>query len=406
MTILEHPDAQALLDDAVLDDAQVERFVGHLEPFLGRYLPLLQRAEQRLNARFILLGKLSALSRKTSEPIAHFFDVRRENLQDFVGSSPWDDEAILKALRHHVAEAWGDPAGVLALDPCSFPKKGQHSCGVQRQWCGRLGKVENCQVGLFLCYACRSGHAAVDRQLWLPREWAEDEARRDKTHVPQEQTYQERWQVALQMLDRCKDVPHAWVTADSEFGRVTAFRAALRQRGERYLLDVLEDTLVRDLDEPVQQPARRHGSEKKAPWQSVASWATAQPASRWVRYEIRAGEKGPLVVEALSAKVQTMQEGRVGPQERLVVTRSVEETPQIRYRLSNAEQDVSLAELVRAGSERHRAEQVFEEGKGEAGLDHYEVRSWVGWHHHVTLSLLAMWFLALRRSEEGEKTPR
>jgi SRSO17 transposase len=338
--------------------------------------------------------------------IAHFFGERRENLQDFVGSAPWDDEAVTAELRRHVALEWGDELAVLVVDPSTFPKKGTEPCGVQRQYCGRLGKVENGQAGVFLCYACARGHVGVDRQLWLPREWADDSARRAKAHGPEQAAYQERWQVALAMLQRCSGLPHAWVVADSELGRATAFRAALRRGGERYLLDVLEDTCVRDLDEAVQQPKRRHGSLKKAPWRSAKEWAESQPASRWQRFVVRAGEKGPLVVEAVTARVQTRQEGRAGPTERLVVSRSVEAEPQAHYRLSNAASGVSLAEMVRAGDERHRAERAFEEGKGEVGLGHYEVRSWVGWHHHVTPSLLGAWFLALRRTAEAEKTPR
>ena len=406
MTILEHPEAQALLADAVLDEAQLRRLADGLGPFLERYLPCFQRAEQRGHARVVLEGKLSALSRKTCEPIAHAAGVRREVVQDFVGSSPWDDDALLAELRRHVTAAWADPQGVLTLDGSAFPKKGSHSCGVARQWCGRLGKVENCQVGIFLGYACGSGHVGLDRRLWLPREWADDAKRRQKTHVPTEVTYQERWQAALELLDRSRDVPHGWVVADSEFGRASEFRAGLRLRGERYVVDVREDTSVRDMDEPVQQPARRRGSRKLAPWRSVEEWAALQPAERWQRVEVRAGEKGPLVVEAVTTRAQTMDRKRVGPRERLVVMRWQEgDKDEVRYLTSNALEGVPLETLVRAAAQRHRAEQIFQEGKGEAGLGQYEVRSWVGWHHHMTLSLLAMWFLALSRCQEGGENP-
>jgi SRSO17 transposase len=406
MTILEHPDAQTLLGDATLCPQQIEQLAAQIEPFLVRYHRHFRRTEQRDNARLMLLGKLSSLPRKTCEPIAHHFGVRRENLQDFVGSSPWDDEAVMAQLRREVAHEWSDPQGVLIIDPSSFPKKGTQSCAVARQWCGRLGKVENCQVGIFLCYACRCGHVGLDRRLWLPVEWAEDADLRAETHVPEGVVYRERWQVALDLIDRAKAVPHAWVVADCEFGRASAFRAALRARGERYLLDVLDDTLIRDQEAPVTQPARRRGSARKAPWQRVKAWAESQPASRWQRFHVRAGEKGPLVVEALTVRVHTRQEHRPGPEERLVVTRTVEQEPRIHYRLSNAVEGVGLAELVRIASERHRAEQVFEEGKSEVGLGQYEVRGWPGWHHHMTLSLLALWFLAQRRAAEAEKTPR
>jgi SRSO17 transposase len=406
VSILEHPEARALLSDAVLGERQLRRLAAGLGPFLERYLPLFQRAEQRASARLVVEGKLSSLSRKTCEPIAHAAGVRRETLQDFVGSSPWDGDAVLAELRRHVTREWADPAGVLAIDGSGFPKKGTHSCGVQRQWCGRLGKVENCQVGIFVSYACAKGHVGLDRRLWLPREWAGDAPRRDAARVPEAEAYQERWETALALIERCREVPHAWVAADSEFGRAAAFRSGLRERGERYVVDVREDTSVRDLDEPVEQPARRHGSRKLAPWRGAEEWAGVQPAGRWARVEVRAGEKGPLAVDALTARVRTREGKRVGPVERLVVMRWQDGgRPRLRCLLSNAPEGTPLAEVVRAASERHRAEQVFQEGKGEVGLGQYEVRSWVGWHHHMTLSLLALWFLALTRSREGGENP-
>jgi SRSO17 transposase len=399
-TILEHPEAQELLEAATITPEEVSGCAGRLHAFLSRYLPLFRRSEQRDNATLVIHGKLSGLQRKTSEPIAIQAGVHRKPVQSFVGAGAWDDEAFLAELRCHVRDEWGDPDGVLVIDPSSFPKKGTESCGVQRQWCGRLGKTENCQLGVFLFYACRRGHAPLDRRLFLPREWADDGKRRAKTHVPEGVAYQERWEIALDMIDRAA-VPYAWVSADSEFGRVEAFRAALRQRGKRYLVDVPPVTLVRDLEAKVRQPRRRRGSVRKAPWENVAAWAARQPAGRWRRFEVRAGEKGPLVVEATTVRVQTREDKRVGPEERLVVTRTVEAKPEYRYRLSNAGGDVPLRELVRAGAARHRAEQVIEEGKGEVGLAQYEVRSWVGWHHHMTLTLLALWFLALQRGRVG-----
>ena len=150
MTILEHPEAQAILGDAVLTVEQVVEISERIEPFLQPYLPLFQRSEQRTNAQHILEGKLSWLSRKTAEPIAHHLGVRREVLQDFLGVSPWQDQAVLGELRDHVSEVWNDPNGVLFGDGSGFAKKGAHSCGVKRQYGGRLGKVENCQIGIFL----------------------------------------------------------------------------------------------------------------------------------------------------------------------------------------------------------------------------------------------------------------
>jgi SRSO17 transposase len=408
MTLLEHPDAQALLDDALLTPQQVEGLAAQLEPFLARYYPFFRRSEQRLNARLILLGKLSALSRKTCEPIAHHFGVRRENLQDFVGSSPWSDRAVLDELRRHVLQAWGDPAGVLTGDGSGFPKKGEHSCGVKRQYCGRTGKVDNCQVGIFLGYACRHGQTLLEHRLFLPPEWADDPDRRDATDVPAAVAYREHWQILLDELDRCRDVPHAWFSCDAEFGRVNAFRAGLRRRQERYVVDVREDLRIRDVREP--PPARRGttGRFPVAPTRCAAEWAAQQAAGAWQEFELRDGEKGPLRVAAVQTRVRTFEDTALSPdEERLVVIRTVGAVEaRTWYCLSNAPEEVPLGEVVAAHAQRFWEEASFKEGKSEIGLDEYEVRGWVGWHHHMTLSLLALWLLALVRSREAEKTPR
>ena len=293
MTLLEHPDAQALLADAVLAPEQLEDLAGQIEPFLTRYFPHFRRCEQRDNARLLLMGKLSALSRKTCEPIAHHFGVRRENLQDFVGSSAWSDRLVLDELHRHVAEAWGDPQGVLIGDGSGFPKKGEHSCGVKRQYCGRLGKVDNCQVGIFLGYACRDGHTLLEHQLFLPVEWACDADKRAQAGIAEEVVYKEAWEILLEELDRCRDVPHAWFSCDSEFGRVNELRAGLRQRRQRYVVEVRADLRVRDLQE---QPPPRRGMTGRFPvaaTQSAQEWASRQPADAWEQLQLREGKRSP-----------------------------------------------------------------------------------------------------------------
>jgi SRSO17 transposase len=408
MSILEHPAAQALLDEAVLAEEDVLELGQHLQPFLERYLPLFQRTEQRDNAELILKGKLSALSRKTSEPIAHFFAVRREVLQDFVGASPWSDDALLAELRQHVTEVWGDPEGVLAGDGSSFPKKGEHSCGVKRQYCGRLGKVENCQIGIFLGYACRHGQTLVAHQLFLPPEWADDEVRRQETKVPDAIAYKEMWEILLDEIDLCKDIPHSWVTADSEFGRVNDFRAGLRERNERYVVDVREDLRMRDLRA---LPPQRKGTTGRipsvTPETSAKAWSEAQPASAWSLFELRGGEKGPLLVEAMETWVETFEASRVGPRERFAVIRTVNAVEaKTWYTLSDAPEEVLLKKVVWAHAQRHWQEANFQDGKGEIGLGHYETRSWRGWHHHMTMSVLALWFLGLERDWVKKKRQR
>lgn len=399
MSLLERPQARALLADAVVRPAAVRGCQEHLTEFLQRYLPLFCRREQRDLAALVIRGRLSGLERKTSEPIAHQAGRPRKPVQHFVGAGAWDDEAVMAELRRHVADELGDPDGVLVVDGSGFPKKGTASCGVARQWCGRLGKVENCQVGVFLGYAAKGGHAPLDRRLYLPAAWASDHKARRKTQVPRDVVFQEGWRIALDLIDRSgPDVPHGWVAGDDEFGRASEFRAALRHRRERYVLDVPANTLVREV------LTRPDGT--RPPFERADAWAGRQPASRWKTISVRDGTKGPLTVRALKRRVQTKDEGgRAGPTETLTVIRRPGPEPQTWYTLSNAGRGERRATLVRVHGERHRIEEVLQEGKGEVGLADYEVRGWVGWHHHMTLSLLALWFVTAERRRLGGENP-
>ena len=403
MSLLDHPEAQALLADAAVTPAQVRGCQDRLTAFLQRYLPCFYRAEQRINATLVIHGLVSGLQRKTCEPIAVEAGVHRKPVQFFVGAGKWDDEAVMAELRRDVRATLGHEQAVLVLDPSSFPKSGTESCGVARPWCGRLGKQDNCQLGVFLVYAAPGGYAPLDRRLDLPEGWANDPDRRAKTHVPPEVTFQESWRIAVDLLERCrKDLPHAWVSGDDELGRPAGFRGWLRRHGERYVLDVPCNTSVRDLE--CRRPPRRRagrGRKREVPFCRADTWAARQPDARWTRLTVGDGERGPLRVDAMVVRVRTKEGRRVGPEERLVVTRTIEAEPQTNYALSDAGPEVPLPELVRVRFTRHRVEEVFEAGKSEAGLAHYEVRSWVGWHHHMTLSLLALWFLILERRRLG-----
>lgn len=387
MSLLEQPEAIALLEDAELTSQAVvgcrERLVG----FLQNYLPWFYRAEHRELATVVIQGKLSHLKRKTSEPIARQARRKRGPVQHFVGAGKWDDDAVRRQLWKHVAAELGDARAVLIVDPSGFAKKGTESCGVARQWCGRLGKVDNCQVGVFVSYAAAAGHTLVDGRLYLTTDWAEDGRRRQKCHVPEAVVFQEKWRIGLDLLERVSPfLPHAWVTGDDELGRVTDFRAQLRLRHEAYVLDVPCNTLVREVD-----PGRPRGS-----FERVEVWAARQPARAWKTLRIRDGEKEPLRVRAVKRRVQVKDEdGRVGPTETVVVIQTLAKESRTWYAASNARRDTELAELVRPKLERHRVEEDLKAAKQEVGLAHYELRSWVGWQHHMTLSFVALWFLVL-----------
>jgi SRSO17 transposase len=408
MSLLGQPEAQDLLADAEVKTDQVRGCRRRLERFLDRYVPLFYRKEQGHNARIVVEGLLSGLQRKTAEPIAREHGVPRKPIQFFVGCGKWNDEAVMAEVRRHVVETLGDADGVLVFDPSAFAKKGTHSCGVERGWCGRLGKVENCQIGLFMAYATGVGQGPLDRRLYLPEKWAVDPTRRKECHVPADVTFQERWRMALAMLDHHRgSVPHAWVAADDEFGRVAAFRCGLRDRREAYVLDVPCNTLVRDLQ--ARRPPRRAGKKgrrRQVPFRRADAWAAAQAADRWQEFAVHDGQKGPIRVQAVIGHVRTRQDNRVGPEEWLIVIRhgpSDGSEPDVSYHVAWSPREVSLEPAVQAHARRHQIEQILEHGKGEAGLAHYEVRSYVGWHHHMTLSLLALWFLSLERLTMGGK---
>jgi SRSO17 transposase len=309
-------------------------------------------------------------------------------------------------LRRHVVEELADGHAVLILDASTVPKSGADSCGVGRQRCGRLGKQENCQRGIFLTDAAAGGYAPLDRRLSLPKDWADDPARREKGHVPEGVEFRVGWRIAADLIERSRPgLPHGRVAGDDEFGRPARFRAWLRREGERSVLDVPGDTVVRDLG--CIRPERRagRGARPQVPFGRGDARAARQPQGRWTWLTIGAGEEGPLRVDAMAVRVRTKLGRRLGPEERLVVMRTVEAKPEVHYALSNAAADVPPEEPVRVRFTRHRIEEMFEAGQGEVGLGQYEVRGWVGWHHHMTLSLLALWFLCCERRRVGGKTP-
>lgn len=396
---------QEMLDGAVLSPAVLRGMVPRLERFLRPFILSLRHPEQRMYSHQYVTGLVSNLERKNAEAIAYLHDEERQKIQKFIGRSPWDHQPLLIELARQVATELGEADGVIVFDPSAHAKKGTESVGVQRQWCGRLGKVENCQVGVYMGYVTRREHALVDERLYLPQSWAKDRKHRKKCGVPQEVRFRTRHQLALDMLDEQGSLlPHQWVTGDDEMGRSTRFRRDLQARNERYLLAVPSNTLVRDLHAAV-PPYQGSGRRPQVPFVQVRKWAAAQPASAWKTIEVRPGEKGPVVVTALKTRVQAKTDRRrAGPEETLVVFREQQHDGTIKYDygLSNAAEDTPLEEFARVHKAQHRIEECLQRAKGEAGLSHYEVRTWRGWHHHQTLSLLATWFLT-KEAQRGKK---
>lgn len=382
--------------------AMMERLEEFAQPFVGS----LWRSEQMEHAQIYLSGLLSDLDRKNVESIAYRHDRERRGLQRFIGFSAWDYRPLIRELARQVGTEIGQADGVIVFDPSGFHKKGSNSVGVTRQWLGRLGKVDNGQVGVYMGYASRQEHALVDMRLYLPKQWAKDKVRRKACSVPKEICFRTRHELALEMLaDQGDLLPHAWIAGDDEMGRSTWFRRKLRASNESYLLAVPSNTNIRDLDGEC-PPYRGRGPRPKPPFQRVDRWCASLREDAWTRVDVRDGEKGPLVVEIVKARVvaRTERSRTDAAEELLVVTRSLGEDGKVKhdYYLSDANPETLLEELARVAKAEHHIEECIQRAKSEAGLADYEVRSWPGWHHHQALSLIATWFLT-QEARRGEK---
>jgi SRSO17 transposase len=395
---------QELLADAVVEPELLQGMLSRLDQFAKPFADCLARDKQRELTRRYLAGLLSQVERKNVESIAYHHDTDRQMLQKFIGQYTWDHQPMIDELVDQVGAELGCPEGVLVFDPSGFPKKGDESVGVQRQWCGRLGKVENCQVGVYLAYVAPREQVLVDLRLYLSKAWAKSKSRRAKVGVPPNIKFRTRHQLSLEMLDaHAAKLPHGWVAGDDEMGKVPEFRGELQARNERYLLAVPSNTLIRDLEaEP--PPYAGRGPRPKSPFVRVDRWTKALPKSAWTTIEVRDGEKGPLTVEAAKVRVRAKTAPGDGYDEVLLVLRERQADGSVKhdYYLSNAPPETALNEFARVSKAAHRIEECFQRAKGESGLADYEVRTWRGWHHHQTLSLIATWFLTLE-TRRGEK---
>jgi len=397
---------QELLQQAEIQPQVSQGMLNRLRQFLEPFVARLRRAERREHAQVYIAGLLSDLERKNVESIAYRHDQERVNLQRFIGVAPWEHQPLQEELARQVGAELGEADGVIGFDPSGHKKCGRDSVGVQRQWLGRLGKIDNGQVGIYLGYASRKDHALADVRLYFPKEWAKDRMRRKKCGVPKEIRYQTRHELALEMLrHNGRYLPHAWIAGDDEMGRSSRFRRALRVLGERYLLAVPSNSNIRDR-ESLPPPYGGRGPRPQPPFQRVDRWRQRLPEKAWTRLDVRDGEKGPLVVEIVKRRVIARTErGRDdATEELLVVARAPDENGQIKYDyyLSNAPAQTPLTELARVLKAEHRIEDSLKRAKSEAGLSDYEVRTWVGWHHHQTLSLIATWFL-IQETRRGKK---
>jgi SRSO17 transposase len=420
--------------------ADLDDFLAELADYHAYHAPHF-RPNQRPWAEVYLRGLLTAdVPRKNIEAMVLRLlgagpdaDNQVRAAQYFISQGAWDDAAVLAAHQRLVDQTLGEDDGVLLLDGSDVPKQGTHSVGVIRQWCGATGKRDNCQAGVYLGYASRQGYTLLDRRLYLPEAWFTDayRARWVACGIPDETVFQTKHALAAALVDEVmgeRRVRARWVVGDEGFGNSPALLDRVAAHALWYLAEVPCTWLVWPLTEP-------DGTPRLAPWTwvpplasargrpptvarlhpdspprvPVDAWAAQVPADRWQRYRILEGSKGPLVAEFVTVRAVQARDGLPGPESWLVIRRTLAtatEPPVYKYYLSNAPAETPEAALVRVSGLRWPIESCFTEGKSEVGLDHYEVRTWRGWHHHLTLVILAHFFLTrlvlmLNRREGG-----
>jgi SRSO17 transposase len=359
-----------------------------LDGLLARFGRLFARAEPRRQAGRYLEGLLGPVERKNGWQLAEAIgDARPWRTQRVLSHVLWDEEAARDLCRDHAVERLGARDAVLVVDETAFVKKGEHSAGVARQYCGTLGKVENCQVGVFLAYGSRGGHALIDRRLYLPEAWAGDAERRRAAKVPEDVPFLTKPAIAREMVARALDagVPCDWVLGDEVYGADRRLRLMLEERGKPYLLTIRSnDELAADLDGGV----GRHQPRQLA---------RLLPARAWRRLSAGAGTKGERLYDwARLRLVRPRQVGGEAPagEHWLLVRRSIADPADLAYFVAFAPSGLRLVDLARVAGRRWLVEECFEAAKQEVGLADYEVRSWRGWHRHVTLAMLALALLA------------
>jgi SRSO17 transposase len=393
----------------------LEVLAEELVAYHERFADLFERREQREWSEFYLRGQLSELERKTVEPMVLALKgpdpaaVRAG--QQFLGEGAWSDESILARHQRLVGESLGQPDGVVIVDGSGFPKQGQHSVGVAPQYCGALGKVANCQEGVFAAYASSRGYTFLDRRLYVPRSWFDAAHRplRERCGVPEGLQFQTELALALEMVQGLVTggrVPFRWVVADEHFGSNPAFLEGIAALGKWYLVEVSLSTKVWGQEPKVEAPGQGPmGRPRKHPRlvkgspraEEIGQMAARLPASAWKRYTIKEGSQGPIVAEFVFLRVTRARRQRPTAHLWLVLRRGTEPKAEIKAYLSQAPETCARRELVRASGMRWPIESALQEAKGELGMDHYETRSWRGWHHHMTQTFLAHHFLVRMR---------
>jgi SRSO17 transposase len=393
-----------------------------LVDFHERFAPLFGKDQAQLHAYDYLKGLLVCPERKSVEPIALLVghgDV--SGLQKFLGAGPWPYDDVMAEAQSLFADelapsAAGSPVGTVGVvDESAFAKKGAHSAGVARQHNGRLGKEDNCQVGVFLVGVTPAGTGLLDHQLFLPESWCEPtreaEGRRAGAHIPEGLPFRTKPRIAAELVRNVAvlgTITLDWVVADEEYGRAGHFLDELEVLEQRYVVEVPVTTAVWTADPATCIPeyagrGRKPTAPARDAVRTVAALSAGLPTSQWQALKVREGAVGPLVFEFAAVRVWAMRHRKPGPPVWLLIRRALGDGPEVKYYVSNAGAETPLSTLALVACTRCRVEEFFEACKSYLGMAQYEVRSYVGWHHHMTLVGLAHLFVTVARRRLRKK---
>ena len=403
-----------------LDKGDIDDFANELKGFHEQFADCFHRSESREHFYNYMSGQFSQLERKSIEPIALAVkDGNVRAMQRFISTAQWDDDSIASKYRSFVNDDLGSSNAALIFDESGFPKKGQDSVGVGRQYCGTIGKVDNCQVGVFAAYASEYGYALVDKRLFVPEQWFSEEycGRRKKCSLPEDATFRTKPQLATEMLQAIsaeKTLPFKYVLADSIYGVSPEFIEAVEGLpGITYFVSVPKSTLCW-LKKPLTVTSQYlWGGKTRTKTVLVDSESKPIAIGKlaksindyfWYRRQVSEGTKGPIVYEFTRRQVVLSAAGLPQKTVWLFIRRTIGDNPEYSYFLSNASSSARLKTLVWLSGMRWAIEQCFEETKSELGMDHYEVRKFKGWHHHIITCMLAHFFLWHLKIRMGKKS--
>jgi SRSO17 transposase len=387
----------------------------HLDGFLAKFDGCIRTRPSREHLRTYVGGQIGRLPRKSVEPIALEAGVPPRSLQEFFSLHQWDEQGMRRRLQQLVARDHADPDAIAVIDETSFAKKGHDTVGVQRQYCGATGKTDNCVVTVHMGYATESFHALIDGDLYLPEEtWIRDADRRSKAGIPDDVVFREKWRIALDLLDRtvANGVSFRYLTADEEYGRSGAFRRGVAAHGIQYVVEV-PCSMTGWTRQPPMRGLRPHAGtsrlrrlkltpEAPAPHRADDLWRHGGPRRR--KYHVKETDKGPVVWEVRAGRFFPWEDGLPGEEGWLIVARNVLDG-EVKYFFSNALAQTPLTTLLRIAFSRWIIERLFEDGKTEIGLDHFEMRRYVAVMRHLIVSMVSLLFLVEETDRLRGKKP-